>query len=99
LGAKGVLKLPKESRRPRPLPPLGGPEPTAGLVVAESPPRILQTDRFETEGALYARKANRIALRHELGHVVAKIEVVSPGNKDSMHAIASLSAKAPMLSV
>jgi Protein of unknown function (DUF4058) len=73
---------------------LRGPEPTGGLVVAETPPRIEQAARVETEAALYARKANRIAIRHELGRVVAMIEVVSPGNKDSKHAIASFVAKA-----
>jgi hypothetical protein len=73
---------------------LRGPEPTGGLVVAESSPRIQQTAQVETEKALYARKANRIAIRHELGQVVAMIEVVSPGNKDSKHAIAAFVAKA-----
>jgi hypothetical protein len=69
-------------------------EPTGGLVVAETPPRIKQAARVETEAALYARKANRIAIRHGLGRVVAMIEVISPGNKDSKHAIASFVAKA-----
>ena len=73
---------------------LRGPEPAGGLVVAETPPRIKQAARVETETALYARKANRIAIRHGLGRVVAMIEVVSPGNKDSRHAIASFVAKA-----
>lgn len=40
------------------------------------------------------RKANRITVRHELGPVVAVIEIVSPGNKDSTHAIRSFKAKA-----
>ena len=71
-----------------------GPEPTGGLIVAETPPRIKQAARVETKAAVYARKANRIAIRHELGRVVAMIEVVSPGNKDSKHAIASFVAKA-----
>jgi hypothetical protein len=73
---------------------LRGPEPTVGLVVAETPPRIKQAARVETEAALYARKSDRIAIRHGLGRVVAMIEVVSPGNKDSKHAIASFVAKA-----
>jgi hypothetical protein len=68
---------------------LRGPEPTGGLVVAETPPRIKQAARVETEAASYARRANRLAIRHGLGRVVAMIEVVSPGNKDSKHAIAS----------
>ncbi len=73
---------------------LRSPEPTGGLVVADTPPRIKRAARVETEAALYARKANRIAIRHGLGRVVAMIEVVSPGNKDSKHAIASFVAKA-----
>lgn len=73
---------------------LRGPEPTGGLVVANTPPRIRQAARVETEAALYARKSNRIAIHHGPGRVVAMIEVVSPGNKDSKHAIASFVAKA-----
>ena len=73
---------------------LRGPEPAGGLVVGETPPRIKQVARVETETALYARKANRIAIRHGLGRVVAMIEVVSPGNKDSRHAISSFVARA-----
>jgi hypothetical protein len=38
----------------------------------------------------YARKASWIVVRHELGEVLAVIEIVSPGNKDSRHAIRSL---------
>src|SRR6516225_2889715 len=58
---------------------LRGAEPKGGLVVAETPPRIKRAARFEAETAIYARKANRIAIHHELGRVVAMIEVVSPG--------------------
>lgn len=70
------------------------PEPEGGLVVAETPPKIQRAARAETEAALYARKANRIVIHHELGRVVAMIEVVSPGNKDTKHALASFVAKA-----
>jgi hypothetical protein len=73
---------------------LRGPESTGGLVVADTPPRIKQAAQFDTKAAVYARRANRIAIQHELGRVVAMIEVVSPGNKDSKHAISSFLAKA-----
>jgi Protein of unknown function (DUF4058) len=73
---------------------LRDPAPAGGLVVAETPPRLKQAARVETEAALYARKANRIAIRNRLGRVVAIIEVVSPGNKDSKHAVASFVTKA-----
>ena len=71
-----------------------GPAAAGGLAVADAPPRARQVQRAESELAAYARKANRIAVRHEYGHVVAIIEVVSPGNKDSKHAIESFTAKA-----
>ncbi len=32
---------------------------------------------------IYAGRANRIVVRHHLGQIVAVIEIVSPGNKDS----------------
>jgi hypothetical protein len=46
------------------------------------------------ENERYARKARRIAVHHGLGNVVAVIEVVSPGNKDSRHALRAFVAKA-----
>src|SRR5262249_14094625 len=50
--------------------------------------------RTEAEAAGYARKANRVTVRHPDGQVVAVIEVVSPGNKDSKHAIRAFARKA-----
>jgi hypothetical protein len=52
-----------------------------------------QVARAETESDALARKSNRIAVRHEFGRVVAILEVLSPGNKDSRNAISSLLAK------
>jgi hypothetical protein len=48
----------------------------------------------QAEAAIYARKANRITIRHPDGAVVAVIEIVSPGNKDSKHAARSFARKA-----
>jgi hypothetical protein len=84
----------------------GGPEPdvitldlasppgsgTGGVAVALQPPRARLITRTETAG--YARKANRVTVRHPDGQVVAVIEVVSPGNKDSKHAIRAFGRKA-----
>ena len=36
---------------------------------------------------IYAGRANRIVIRHHLGRMVAVIEIVSPGNKDSRAAL------------
>jgi len=71
------------------------PHPSGGLAVADAPPRA----RFVTsaEPDPYVRKANRIAIKHRLGQVVAVIEVVSPGNKSSLHALRSLVEKADEL--
>jgi hypothetical protein len=44
--------------------------------------------------AMVEQKANRITVRHPDGDVVAVIEIVSPGNKDSRHALRSFVRKA-----
>lgn len=64
-----------------------------GLAVADAPPRARQVARADAETAHYARKANRIVIRHRQGLLVAAIEVVSPGNKDSKNGIGSFVAK------
>jgi hypothetical protein len=42
----------------------------------------------------YARKATQLAVHHGLGQVVAILEIVSPGNKNSRHALRSFADKA-----
>ncbi|HYT87697.1 MAG TPA: DUF4058 family protein [Gemmataceae bacterium] len=66
--------------------------PSGGVAVAAQPPKA----RFvtSTEAANYARKANRVTIRHPDGDVVAIVEIVSPGNKDSRHAIRAFARKA-----
>lgn len=69
------------------------PEQAGGLAVAEAPPRA----RFvvqATEEDLYAARANRVAIHHPLGEVVAVIEIVSPGNKSSRTALRRFVEKA-----
>src|SRR5262245_31093368 len=60
-------------------------EPAGGLAIAMAPPKA----RFilEREGDVYARRANRIRIQHRHGEVVAVIEIVSPGNKNSRTAL------------
>lgn len=58
---------------------------SGGLAVAAAPPQTRFVMSAETE--IYAAKANRIAIRHPLGDVVAVLEIVSPGNKDSRHSL------------
>jgi len=75
--------------------PAGPSCPGGGVAVAEAPPRA----RFVTsaEPDPYTGKANRIAIKHPLGQVVAVIEILSPGNKSSLHALRSLAEKAEAL--
>ncbi|WP_169977632.1 DUF4058 family protein [Tautonia rosea] len=63
-----------------------------GLAVAERPPRAWAIRQAEED--VYAAKANRIAIHHPLGEVVAVIEIVSPGNKGSRAALRSFTEKA-----
>ena len=51
----------------------------SGLSVATAPPRARLVRRAEE--TIYVRKADRIAVRHRHGQVVAVIEILSPGNK------------------
>jgi hypothetical protein len=71
-------------------PPAGSPPP--GVAIELSPPKARFVTRAEAAG--YARKANRITVRHPDGAVVAVVEIVSPGNKDSRHALHAFTRKA-----
>ena len=54
---------------------------SGGLAVATAPPKTRFTIRQEEQA--YVEKANRIAIRHRHGDLIAVIEIVSPGNKNS----------------
>jgi hypothetical protein len=62
----------------------------AALLTPPPKPRVMA----RTEADTYARKANRVTIRHPDGDVVAIIEIVSPGNKASRHAIRAFARKA-----
>jgi hypothetical protein len=66
-----------------------------GLSVATAPPRTRVVERAEER--IYARRADRIAIRHRHGEIVAVIEVVSPGNKGSAYALRTFVEKAVKL--
>jgi hypothetical protein len=62
----------------------GQPSETASdvaIAVAVAPPRARVVR--STEVGVYARKANRVTVRHRHGQIVAVVEIVSPGNKGS----------------
>jgi hypothetical protein len=74
-----------QAREPKP-----GPE--GGIAVATAPPSARLIARIERVN--YAKRADRVVIRHGRGKVVAIIEIVSPGNKESRHAIRSFVEKA-----
>lgn len=65
---------------------------SAALLVA-APPKPQTAFVIPLENDRYAAKANRVVVRHSLGKVLAVIEVVSPGNKDTRHALRSFVEK------
>jgi len=71
-----------------------GPPETGNGGVAVATPRPATRFVMPLEQERYARKANRIAIHHTLGKVVAVVEIVSPGNKDRKSALRSFVAKA-----
>ena len=69
--------------------PLG---PKGGIAIAEAPPSARVITKIERMN--YAKRADRVVIRHGRGKVVAIIEILSPGNKDSRAALRSFVEKA-----
>ena len=63
--------------------------------MAIAPPRTRVVRRAEE--TIYVRKADRIAVRHRHGQVVAVIEIVSPGNKASRNELRTFVEKSSNL--
>jgi hypothetical protein len=64
-----------------------------GVALAPSPaPSARVIQKFEQIN--YAKRADRVVIRHGRGRVVAIIEIVSPGHKEGRHAIRSFVEKA-----
>lgn len=69
-----------------------GPSPEgSGVAVRTARPQTHYVRRAEADR--YAGKANRVTVRHRHGQVVAVLEIISPGNKGSHHALRSLVRK------
>jgi hypothetical protein len=74
-------------------PAIAGPAGPSGIALATVPPTVRFTAVAEVER--YARKRNRISIRHSSeDQVVAIVEILSPGNKASRHALRSFVDKA-----
>src|SRR5579872_4673564 len=63
----------------------------SGAAVLDTPPTARVIQKYEKID--YAKRVDRIAIRHGRGRVVAIIEILSPGNKSSRHAIKSFVEK------
>src|SRR3954454_22391589 len=63
-----------------------------GIAVATSPPTARLIAKLEKIN--YAKRADRVVIRHGRGRVVAIIEILSPGNKDSRNALRTFVEKA-----
>ncbi len=75
-------------QRPSSGPPAPG-EPTGGVALAASPPRV--EFWLRTEADLYATKAKAVVVRHKSNHqVIAVVEIASPGNKSNRHGLRAL---------
>jgi hypothetical protein len=62
-----------------------------GVLTLERP---VTTIVRRTTKEIYAGRANRIVVKHHLGRIVAVIEILSPGNKDSRAALRDFVEKA-----
>src|SRR5262249_28394616 len=76
-----VVALETTSRTKRP------PSGNGGTAVATAKPKAAIVMPMPPDKERYARKANQVVIHHELGEVVAVIDIVSPGNKDRHRAL------------
>jgi hypothetical protein len=68
-------------------------DPVGGVALATAPPRVQL--RLRSEPDMYAAKAKAVVIRHASDHrVIAIVEIVSPGNKNSRHGLRDFVAKA-----
>jgi hypothetical protein len=72
-------------------PPVG--DPAGGVLLDAAPPRVQWRARSEPDR--YAAKAKAVVIRHTSNHpVVAIVEIVSPGNKNTRHGLRAFVSKA-----
>lgn len=79
----------------RPLP--DGTRQSGGIATLPEPASPPDTEFVLAAGPSYVRKKSQIAIKHEMGHVVSVIELVSPGNKHAQAEIDRLVSKASAL--
>jgi hypothetical protein len=74
-----VLTVERRTKQQRP-----GWDDGAALLTVERPTTTIVR---RTTKEIYAGRANRIVVKHHLGRIIAAIEILSPGNKDSRAAL------------
>jgi hypothetical protein len=68
-------------------------DPAGGIALATAPPQVQYRRRSEPDQ--YAAKAKAVVIRHTSNHkVIAVVEIVSPGNKNSRHGVRAFVDKA-----
>ncbi len=68
-------------------------EPQGGVLLDLVPPKVQM--RLQSEPDAYAAKAKSVVLHHTSDHrVIAIVEIVSPGNKNTRHGLAAFVDKA-----
>lgn len=72
------------------------PDGPAGVAVLDAPPRARVVTRGENTAG-YARRADQLSVYLPQGELIAVIEIVSPGNKDSTNALKAFVRKAGKL--
>jgi hypothetical protein len=73
--------------------PVDADNPSGGVALASAPPRVQL--RLRSEPDLYAAKAKSVTIRHASNHrVIAVVEIVSPGNKNSRNGLKRFVEKA-----
>lgn len=69
------------------------PKGSGGVLLAETPPKVAM--HITSEASVYAAKAKAVVVRHASNHhVVAMVEIVSPGNKSSRRSLDAFVKKA-----
>jgi hypothetical protein len=68
-------------------------DPAVGIALATTPPQVQL--HMKAESDVYAAKAKSVVIRHTSHHqIIAMLDVVSPGNKNTRHALRAFVDKA-----
>ncbi len=95
--APDVVTLRDWPEAPAPQPLSRGSQRPGGVATLPEPIVPPATEFSLAAGPNYVRKKSQVVIKHELGHVISVIELVSPGNKHSHSEVDRLVKKATSL--